>query len=178
MSKKEPITFVTGSIGGTAHIESIFFKELTGIPGKIGVAGGTAQAVATLIRGEGDVFLVNIDAVKALVDSKEVNVLISTTKERILPQVPTVIEKGFPNILKYVGGIGNIQMGPPKLDPQAKSKIVAAFKEMVKDPEFLDFCSKIGQKSTPVYDEEVRNYVMEYSEILREWVPTFRKYGF
>ncbi len=178
MSKKEPITFVTGSIGGTAHIETIFFKELTGIPGKIGVAGGTAQAVATLIRGEGDVFLATYDGVKALVDSKEVNVLISTTKERILPQVPTIIEKGFPNIMKYAGGLGNILVGPPKLDPQAKLKIVAALKEMVKDPEYLEFCSKMGMKSIPAYDEEIRNEIMEYCEILREWTPTFRKHGF
>lgn len=178
-SKKEPLILICSSVGSSQHLETIFLKELVKIPGKLAFSGGTSASVSAIMRGDGDVSLVSYDSVSALVESKEVNVLMTVTRERLLPQAPTIKEKGFPDALKYIGSRSSNRMviGPPKLDPEPKQKILAALKKMVADPGYQAFCQKTGTKLDPVFGEDLRGEVVEYAKFLDEMAPTLKKYG-
>lgn len=178
-SKKEPITFECSSVGSSEQLDTIFLKEIAGIPGKLTFSGGSAQTIGSLIRGDTDVSLIEYTPAKALIESKEVNVLVTVTEKRILPNAPTIAEKGFPEVLKYVGGecSGRIIMAPPKLAPEAKAKLLAALRKTFDDPEFKAFLAKIGTTNDVWLDEKVRGHILEHRELLFKMAPTLKKYG-
>jgi tripartite-type tricarboxylate transporter receptor subunit TctC len=178
-SQKEPLTFECSSVGSSEQLDTIFLKEIVGIPGKITFSGGSSQTAASLIRGDTDVSLVDYAPVKALIESGEINVLASMTRKRIMPNVPTIIEKGFPEVLKFLEGeCGNrMVIAPPKLAPEAKRKLLAAFKKTFDDPEFKAFRDKVGITQDTCLDEQVKEEIVQQAELLRKMAPTLKKYG-
>lgn len=177
-SKKEPIIFVNGSIGGSAHLDTIWAKEIIGIPGKISNVRGTPEVISAVIRGDADVAILAYESVKPIVDSKEVNTLVTFSKERILPQVPTIVEKGFPDCLKYlVRKMGRVWMAPPKLDPEAKRIMIAAIRKVPTDPGWLEFIKKMGAEVDPTIGSEVDEFIRDRVEGFQKWYPIFKKYG-
>jgi len=178
-SKKEPLTFECSSVGSSEQLDTIFLNEIVGIPGKLTFSGGSAQTLGSLIRGDTDVSLMDYTPVKTLIESKEINVLATMTEKRILPDVPTISEKGFPEVLKLLGGeCGNrMVMAPPKLAPEAKRKLIDAFKKAFDDPEFKAFRGKVGITLETCLDEKVRETIADHAESLRKMAPTLKKYG-
>lgn len=176
-SKKAPLKWALGSVGGSETIESIYVKETLGINVKFTNWGSQAAMIGAIIRGDANVALINIQAIKPLVDAKEVNFLFSFSEKRLDPQVPTIAEKGFPQVLKYVGGrVGNTTLGPPNLDPEAKRIIIAAAKKVFADPEFQVFCKKVGVELNPLYDKELEEGIRENLKFYKDLLPTLQKY--
>ncbi len=178
-AKKEPLTFECSSVGSSEQLDTIFLKEIAGIPGKLTFSGGSAETIGSLIRGDTDISLIEYTASKALVESKEVNVLVTVTPKRIIPDVPTIAEKGFPDVLKYVGGecSGRMIMAPPKLAPEAKTKLLAALRKTFDDPEFKALLAKIGTTNDVWLDDQVRAHILEHRGLLFKMAPTLKKYG-
>ena len=177
-SKKEPVTFAVSTVGGSEHLDTIYVKESTGIPSQLTKWGSTSQSEAALIRGDVDVALASYDSMRTLIDAKEVNFLISFTKERLVPTVPTIVEKGFPKVANWVGGPGRgMVIAPPNLDPEVKRIIVAAARKMMTDPGFLSFCEKTGTDLEPLFDKELEEYVKGIIKFYTEMAPTYKKYG-
>lgn len=178
-SKKEPLSFECSSVGSSEHLDTIFLKEIAGIPGKLTFSGGSAETIGSLIRGDTDVSLIEYTASKALVESKEVNVLVTITPKRIIPNVPTIAEKGFPDVLRYVGGecSGRMIMAPPKLTAEARSKLLAALRKTFDDPEFKALLAKIGTTNDVWLDDKVRTHILEHRELLFKMAPTLKRYG-
>lgn len=177
-AKKEPLTFVSSNPGAAQNLDTIFFKEGVGLSGKVANAGGTALAVSALLRGDGDIYVIDHASGKALMDSKEVNALVSFTAERVEPNVPTIVEKGFPQLLKTVGGQGaRTYIAPPKLNPEAKRILIAAMKRMVDDTEFKAYCEKIKIELEPTFDKDAENIIGDYIGLLKKNTEILKKYG-
>ncbi len=177
-SKKESLKWAIGAVGGSEHYDTIFVKETTGIQAMLTNWGSSSQAEGALIRGDVDVSLISYDTIKSLIDSGEVNLLLSFTAKRILPSVPTIVEKGFPQIPANVGGIGGkIVIAPPNLDPEAKRILIAAARKMVVDPGFLDFCKKAEIDLDPLFGRDLDNLIKENIEFYTRMAPVYRKYG-
>jgi tripartite-type tricarboxylate transporter receptor subunit TctC len=177
-AKKESLTFVSSNPGAAQNLDTIFFKEGVGMSGKVANAGGTALAVSALLRGDGDIYVIDHASGKALMESKEVNALVSFTAERVEPNVPTVVEKGFPQLLRTVGGQGSrVLIAPPKLNPEAKRILIAAIKRMVDDPEFKSYCEKIKIDLEPTFDKDAENIIGDYIDLLRKNSEILKKYG-
>ncbi len=177
-AKKEPLTFVSSNPGAAQNLDTIFFKEGVGLSGKVANAGGTALAVSALLRGDGDIYVIDHASGKALIDSKEVNALVSFTAERVEPNVPTIVEKGFPQLLKTVGGQGaRTYIAPPKLNPEAKRILITAMKRMVANPEFKAFCEKLKIELEPTFDQDAEDIIGGYIELLKKNIDILKKYG-
>ncbi len=177
-SKKEPLRFAISSVGGSEHLDTIYLKETTGIPSLLAKWGSTSQTEAALIRGDVDVSLCSYDSVTALISAQEANLLVSFTKERLVPNVPTIVEKGFPQIVGKVGGPGRgMVIAPPNLDPEVKRIIVAAARKMMTDPGFLSYCEKAGTDLKPLFDKELEEYVKTIIKFYTEMAPVYKKYG-
>jgi len=177
-SKKSPLTFAVSTVGGSEHLDTIYVVEATGIPSQLTKWGSTSQTDAALIRGDVDVALASYDSMRSLIDAKEVNFLVSFTKERLVPTVPTIVEKGFPKVASYVGGPGRgMVIAPPNLDPEVKRIFVAAARKMIVDPGFLSFCEKTGTDLEPLFDQELEEYVKGIIKFYTEMAPIYKKYG-
>ncbi len=176
-AKKQPPIIASSTVGSSEHMETIWFKETVGLPGKITSTGGSSVTVGALIRGDADLALMDFAAIRTLIDSGDVNCLVSMTHERLMPNVPTIIEAGYPKCLDFIGGKGRNIIGPPKLDPKAKAAIIAIFKKMVADPEFQAWCDKSGNELAPVYDKDQETEMMKYINAILANLQVFQKYG-
>jgi tripartite-type tricarboxylate transporter receptor subunit TctC len=177
-AKNHPPLIATSTVGSSEHMETIWFKEVCQLPGKITSTGGSRDTVGALLRGDADLTLIDYAAIKTLVDSGDVNPLVSMTEERIMPGVPTIREAGYPKCLEFIGGtLGRNLIGPPKMDPEAKRILIAAFKKMVADPEFQAYCKKTGNDLSPLYDKDQEAAMMKYYDAIMKNVQMFNKYG-
>ncbi len=176
-SKKEPLTLLVPQFGTSAHLDCIAAVEITKIPAKIVSMEGTADVVNAVIRGDADAGLVAYDSVATVCEAKEVNTLVSFTEERILPWVPTIIEKGFPDCTKYMRRVSKHYMAPPNLDAEAERLLVAAARKMLDDPKFRDFLVKRKADVRPIYGKELKETVKEEIQDFEKWAPIYKKYG-
>ena len=176
-SKKEPLTLIVPQFGTTAHLDCILAVEITKIPAKIVSMEGTADVVNAVIRGDADAALVSFDSVTTIAEAKEVNTLVSFTEEKVLPWVPTIVEKGFPDCTKYMRRVGRHYMAPPNLDAEAERLLVAAGRKMLADPKFKDFLIKRRSDVQPIFGRELKETVKVEIEDIEEWLPVYKKFG-
>ncbi|MFB3884934.1 MAG: Bug family tripartite tricarboxylate transporter substrate binding protein [Thermodesulfobacteriota bacterium] len=177
-SKKGPITFLVPQFGTTAHLDCIYAVEISKIPAKIVATEGTADCLNAVIRGDADAALISYDSVATVCEAKEVNTLVSFTENKVLPWVPTIVEKGFPDCVKYIKRVNRMFMGPPKLDPERERLLTAAGKKLVADPGWLEFCKKRkADVEQPIFGKELKGEIKSSIEDLQKWIPVFKKYG-
>ncbi len=176
-SKKEPLTLLVPQFGTTAHLDCILAVEITKLPAKIVATEGTADCVNAVIRGDADAALVSFDSVTTISEAKEVNTLVSFTAEKVLPWVPTIVEKGFPDCVKYMRRVGRHYMGPPNLNPEAEGLLVAAGRKMLADPKFVDFLKQRRSDVQPVFGKELKETVKVEIEDIEKFLPVYKKFG-
>lgn len=175
-SKKEPLRWVIGQYGSAMHLESVFVKETVGIPAKFIVTEGSAKVVSALLRGDADIVFMAYEAVRSAIESNDVNVLVTFSNERVLPQVPTIGEKGFPQMVNYVGPYRTV-VGPPNMDPEAKRVIIATARKVMADAGFRDYLKKMGIIDiNPIYDKEVYDKTYGYAKFFQDYESTIKKY--
>ncbi len=176
-SKKEALTILVPQFGTTAHLDCILAVEITKLPAKIVPMEGTADVVNAVIRGDADAALVSFDSVTTIAEAKEVNTLVSFTQEKVLPWVPTIVEKGFPECTKYMRRVGRHYMAPPNLDAEAERLLVAAGRKMLADPKFKDFLIKRRSDVQPIFGKELKETVKVEIEDIEKWLPVYKKFG-
>jgi tripartite-type tricarboxylate transporter receptor subunit TctC len=179
LSKKERIKWALARREGSSQdIEAYHIMEVLGIPFNLSYWGTQAALTTAIIRGDAQVTFTNVIAVNALIEAKEANCLVTFTEERIFPDVPTIKEVGFPQLLENVGGKGGTtNIGPPNLDPEAKRILIAAAKKMFKDPGYLDFAKNVGAKIDPIFDKEIEELNGKTYNFYTNMLPTLKKYG-
>lgn len=174
-SKKAPLKWSVGTMGSSGHIESAIVAETVGLQAKFLPAGGPPEQINAVLRGDVQVAWISEDSVKALAEAKEVNVLVSFTDQRLFPDVPTIKEKGYPQVIPYVGN-HRLIMGPPNFDPDAKNILLAAAKKAMADPEYVTFCTKVGLTPAPLLGKDVEDLMARYIKFYTDMAPTLKKY--
>lgn len=175
-SKKEPLRWCVGQYGSAMHLESVYVKETVGIQAKFIVMEGSAKVLSALLRGDVDVVFMSYEAARSAIESKDVNVLVTFTDKRIFPQVPTIGEKGFPQIDDYVGPYRTF-VGPPNMDPETKRVIIATAQKVMVDAGFRDYLKKMGIINiNPIYDKQVYDKAYSYAKFYQDFEPTIKKY--
>jgi tripartite-type tricarboxylate transporter receptor subunit TctC len=97
---------------------------------------GAAPANNDLLGGNVDIMLNNLLASSSLIKSKKLNVLAVTTAHRsaALPDVPTLIELGYPN-MEVVGWYGIFL--PEKTPKMIVNKLSESIKKVIQNPDIL-----------------------------------------
>jgi tripartite-type tricarboxylate transporter receptor subunit TctC len=97
-SRATPLTTAISSVGSTGHLSAELFKSATGITTVNVPYKGTGPALSDLSGGHVDMMFTEPGSVMPFVKSGKVKVLAVTTEARsqALPDVPTMIESGFP----------------------------------------------------------------------------------
>jgi tripartite-type tricarboxylate transporter receptor subunit TctC len=102
MAKKEPgkLNYGTVGIGSTQHLTAELLRQRAGISAQAVSFRTTPEVVTALIRGDITYAVDLAHAVRGQVQSGDLKILAVTTGKRwpSLPDVPTVIESGVPDI--------------------------------------------------------------------------------
>lgn len=146
--KKDPKSITWGSLGGTGVSDLAFlkmFKHAGVSPAdtRSVVSRGGAE-VATQVAG-GHVMLGagSVSSFQSFIRAGKLRPIVVFGNERsnAIPDVPTVVEAGFPGITAIQW---NGLSGPPKLPQEIVQKWHATIQEVLADPEVIASMNKIG----------------------------------
>ena len=98
--------------------------------------GGDAKTLPALLGGHVQVAAIDYSAIRPSVEAGKIRVLAVSTPNRVdfLPNVPTVLELGYP--LPYVSALG--VFGPKALPADVVNKLDATVARILKEPQFLE----------------------------------------
>ncbi len=98
--------------------------------------GGDAKTLPALLGGHLPVAAIDYSAMRPSVEAGKTRVLAVCTESRVdfLPEVPTVLELGYP--LPYVSALG--VFGPNALPAELVNKLDATIARILKEPQFVE----------------------------------------
>lgn len=138
-TKANPGKVVFGSFtaGNSSHFAGVILNERAGIDMLHVPYNGTPPAVAALLAGDVHVAFVPMMAVKSHMEAGKVKVLAITTPKRSqhIPQVPTFVELGYPDLEIYMwAGIA----APAKTPDAVIARLNAEFDKILRSKAIKD----------------------------------------
>ena len=141
-SKKSPVHYGSGGIGGVLHIAGEMLKLKSGgnfvhVPYR-----GGAQAATDAIAGQIEMVSMGLASTR-VAESGQLKIVAQTGPSRhpMLPSVPTTAEAGLPDVrMETWFGLA----GPPGMPKEIVARINRELAVVVKQPEFQDKLSKLG----------------------------------
>jgi tripartite-type tricarboxylate transporter receptor subunit TctC len=143
--------------------------NLTNVPYR-----GGAQAVTDLLGGRIHMNIGTVATLAPLVRDGRVKALAvtSTTRSVDLPDVPTMIESGYPSVTSVsFYGI----LGPAGLSPEIVSRVNADVNASLKSTELLAGLARVGFAPAPGSPQDFANLL---ASEMQKWVPIVKQTGF
>jgi tripartite-type tricarboxylate transporter receptor subunit TctC len=153
------LSFASSGNGSGPHLGMELINDRLGLQTIHVPYKGAAPANNDLLGGNVDIMLNNLLASSSLIKSKKLNVLAVTTAQRsaALPEVPTLIELGYPK-LEVVGWYGVFL--PAKTPQDIVNKLSESIKKVIQNPDILARLNQDGAipiASTPLEFKEFFN---------------------
>lgn len=171
-AKKNPgkLSFSSPGYGGTAHFVMEMLKletktDITHVP-----MDGTAPQVAGVLGGHISMTTAELGLVNKLIEAKSLRGLAVWAKKRdkVLPDIPTTTEAGFPNLLDSSWQAFFVPVKTP--DPIVK-KLERAFNEAMKDKETIATFEKAGWVIENLNSRETADFISncqkKYTDVAR-----------
>ncbi len=153
-AKVRPLKWGTGSFLQSTQLDSIVLTERMGIAARfIPWAGGTAECMNALMRGDIQVALVSEDSVKGLLEAGEIRPLAVIADKSSYPGVPSINDLGHPDLAEKLG-TQRFVVGPPGLPNNIKNAFINAYKKVMKNQKYLSYAKKLDLDFNPLYGEE------------------------
>ena len=145
MAKANPgkINFGTGGLGTTPHMTAELFQYTAGIKMVHVAYRGEAPAINDLLAGQIPLMFANLSAVMGNLKGGTLRALAVTGAQRwfSLPEVPTMIELGYPN---FVSDTFNALFAPAGTPPAIVALLVKESRAAFQNPEARDQARKVG----------------------------------
>jgi tripartite-type tricarboxylate transporter receptor subunit TctC len=143
--KKQPgvVNYASPGPGSSQHLAMELFMQQTGTSMTHVPYKGTAGALSDMLGGHVQASVVALQTATPLAKSGEVRMLAVMSRERAptFPQVPTLIESGYPNMLVETWyGV----MAPAGTPPALIAKMNAEIDQLLKLPDIKDAMGKQG----------------------------------
>ncbi len=147
---------IKAGTGGKQTLQHMLLTQLnrTEKTGFVGVPfAGDPQNLAALLGGHTTVGLMDFSVVKPLADSKKVRVLAVVTEKRaeFAPEVPTVVELGYPIIYVSILGLN----GPKGIPEEIVQKLEGLVATICKEP---DFQTRIRNTALQINNQDAATY--------------------
>ena len=140
-AKPDGLTYSSQGVGSTAHLCGAALNDVTKTKAKHVAYKETALAVTDLAGGVVTFSCQGSVSVLSLIQSGKLRALAvtSSTRWKVLPDVPTVVEAGFPNLL-FDPGIEFV--GPAGMPAPIVQTLADAITEAAQTPKYKDFLAK------------------------------------
>lgn len=161
LCKKNPgkLSFASSGAGSSDHLTAVMFWQMTGTSGVHVPYRGGALAIGDLVAGHVDVSFQNLNAVINQIRAGNLRALGITTTKRspLLPDVPTMIEAGFKDL---VVTSWQAAAAPKGLPADVKAKLHAAIVEGMRAPDVRAKFEDIGFEIIANTPEEFRTFLV------------------
>ncbi len=169
--KAAELTYGSPGVGGQQHMAGEVLRKLTGMPLVHVPYRGTALAVTDLVGGQIDLFFATTPPLLGNIQAGKLKPLLvaGDTREALLPDVPTAVEKGMPE-LQLTNWFGLV--GPKGLPDALKDKISTDVAAIMADEAFQNSLKEKGLTPTPMSPDEFSKFITseinKYDAIVRE----------
>lgn len=157
-AKANPGKLDYGTAGASIHLAVEYFSTIAGIKMNHIPYKGSAPAITDLVGGQIKVLFDPFSSIYPQVKGGKARALAVTTTERstILPNLPTVIESGYPgfDVSSWQGIV--VPAGTPK---PVISKLNAAMVKVLKSQDVIDKFAQFNAVATPWTAERFADYV-------------------
>ena len=155
-AKAEPnkFNYASPGVGTKSHLTGELFKLRSGVNIQHIPYRGGGPATQALVSGQVQLASVALAPVEPLIKSGTVRALAVTGPERwySLPDVPTMIESGFPG---FISDTFNAMFAPAGTPPEIVALLVKHVREIMKRPEVIDAAQKHGYQIVAGTPEEM-----------------------
>jgi tripartite-type tricarboxylate transporter receptor subunit TctC len=168
-SKSHPVRYGSGGTGGALHIAGEMLKLKSGgnfvhVPYR-----GGAQAATDAISGQIEMVSMGLASTR-VADSGQLKILAQAGPSRhpMLPEVPTTVEAGLPDV-RMDTWFGLV--GPPGMPKEVVTRINRELAAIVKEPAFQDKLAKLGLAVDYKPDAAFISFMADDTKKWRELIP-------
>ena len=169
-SKVAKISNANSGIGGAMYLQSRIMADALGIDYNEVPYNGTNPCLLAVMNGD---VTFTVAGCEAAVNNDKVKVIcvLSDTRNKFLPNIPTIKEQGFtfPFMTMRRGVIA-----PKDTSAAICEKLIAAFKVALNDPKFQEYAQNNGVQLDPLFgtdyqkaDEEYYDTIMKFIDYLK-----------
>jgi tripartite-type tricarboxylate transporter receptor subunit TctC len=170
-SQPDKLTFSSGGFGTPAHLIGEAFKLQTGTKAQHVPYAQFPQAIGDLLNGTNAFMFVTMLPVVDLIKTGKLRALAVTASKRVavLPDVPTIVEAGFPSLVveDWVGFA--VKRGAPK---ETVARLNGAINKALQKPSVRDALAKLGAEpaggSSEEFGQLVKSQVGHWSNVVTE----------
>jgi tripartite-type tricarboxylate transporter receptor subunit TctC len=173
LAKQRPITVGVTGIGAISHLGLELFQSAAGVKFQHVPYRGAAQAITDLIGGQLDGLVADVPTVLTQIRAGKIKALGATSQERseLFPDVPTLVEQGFPDTVADQWGA---VLAPAKTPPAIIAKLNAAMLAALNDPELRAKLTQAGVIPAPSSPE---NFALYLQDEIARWGKLIREKG-
>lgn len=164
------LVFGVGGNGSSNHLFGELIRSQLNLKWTTAQYKGTAPAMNDLIGGHVGFTVDQVPTSLPLIRDGRVRALAVSGARRVafLPEVPTFVEQGYPNLEGYTFAALFAPAGTPA---DIVAKVSAALKKVVRDPQLAAQIVKLGAEPEAMSPEEFRAYLEKEDAI---WLPVVR----
>jgi tripartite-type tricarboxylate transporter receptor subunit TctC len=174
-AKEHPgkVTFGSAGIGTTTHLSILLLQEGAGISVVHVPYRGTSRSAADVISGNIDAVFGDVSNLDPFIEGGKLRALGTTGHERsqLLPDVPTMIEAGVPNVLTVNWYGLHVRSATP---PAVVAKLKQAVRAAQDDPDFKAALKKNATTTGTLGADEFDRMIRQDRERLAPVVKTLK----
>ena len=168
------VSYASFTAGNSSHFAGVILNQKAGIELTHVPFNGTPPAVQNLVGGQVNAAFLPLLAVKPQVDAGKLKVLAVSTPKRspLLPNVPTFLEQGLPELEIYIWSGLSAPAGTPA---PVIARLNAEFVKALNSADIREKWRAVDFEPLPMSPEEFRGFVQADS---RRWADAVRVSGF
>ena len=153
-----PLTYGSPGVGGQQHMAGEMLSIATKLPMTHIPYKGTGPAVAALVGGQIDIFFATTPPLLGQIRAGKVTPLAvaGSKREKLLPEVPTFVELGYPNI-QLTNWFG--LFGPKNLPTAVLENITKDVTAALNDPGVIKALEDQGLTPRPISGNEFAKFI-------------------
>lgn len=169
--KVAQLTYGSPGVGGQQHMAGEVLRKLTDMPLVHVPYRGTALAVTDLVGGQIDLFFATTPPLLGNIQAGKLRPLLvaGDKREALLPDVPTAVELGMPQ-LQLTNWFG--LFGPKGMPENVAEKISTDVAAVLKDQAFQKSLQEKGLTPTPLapkeFEQFIKSEMTKYAAIVKE----------
>jgi tripartite-type tricarboxylate transporter receptor subunit TctC len=156
------------------HLAVLMLEEASGARFRVVHFDGAAQQFTAILGSHVDTAFDNVGSVRKRALSGEVRVLAVMDKDRskLMPDVPTTVEQGFPTVVSSsTRGIA----GPNGIPPAILSYLEGALKKAMENPEHIQKLTDAGLEVRIISGKGYKDYFLAQHAIAEKYIAWSKK---
>ena len=170
-SQKEPLTFSSGSNGGSSHLAGELFNSLAGIKMVHVPYRGTGEAATAVLGGVVSMAFLDVPTMLPHIKSGRLRGIAVTGEKRsaVAQDLPTISESGYPG---FESGIWYGVLAPAGTPPDIVARLNRELVKIVHSPEMGATLSNEGAEpvggSAEAFAAHIRRELARWSKVIKE----------